>query len=481
MKKMLPFLIPLLLSFNYCRAQQSLSLQDCIHKALENNTVARLARQSVETRQQQYNASKLNLLPKADLLAGYNHLSKPLTLDMGELKDGIVEGAANQSVNTANTLYNQITGNELPKAVQDRIYSTTESIINAFYPTGNPEISRQDFVTAGILFRQPIYLGGKLKALQELAKQQLESGKVNLDAVNDQLKFSIASQYIQILYLNSMLNKQAQLVTAFNKTQQSAEDLLKAEIIPPYQKKWADVIQAQGRTSYENLKLEKENALLQMKQLMGMALTDSVIINDTLADNAQLPPEFLDPDIEQNPDLRLLNSKHDEANIVVKTTKTANIPNVFGIANYQFLQKNLPAIMPPWMVGIEMQWSLLDWVQNSKKVKAARSLSTESELLIRQKKETLNLGTRIAQNKILSLRNQMLTLKMASSEAANTAAIVQTRLENSLASVKDVNDAQQLQFEAEKIYYTSLLAYKIAIATYFYILGKPETIAQFIN
>ena len=102
-------------------------------------------------------------------------------------------------------------------------------------------------------------------------------------------------------------------------------------------------------------------------------------------------------------------------------------------------------------------------------------------MLIQQKKETLQLGVRIAQNKILSLRNQMLTLKMASDEAANTAAIVQTRLENSMASVKEVNDAQQLQFEAEKIYYTSLLAYKIAIATYFYILGKPDTISQFIN
>ncbi|MBO9618130.1 MAG: TolC family protein [Niabella sp.] len=480
MKNMLPFLL-FLFSSLYSKAQQSLSLADCIGKALENNTAARLAKQSVETRQQQYNAAKLNLLPKADLLGGYNHLSKPLTLDMQGLKSGIVEGAAGQSVNTANSVYNQITGADLPKAVQDKIYSTTRGLVEAFYPTANPEISKQDFVTAGILFRQPIYLGGKLKALQELAEQQVISGKVNLDAVNDNLKFNVATQYIQLLYLNTMLDKQAQLVTALDKTQQSAENLLKAELIPPYQKKWVDVIKAQGVTGYENLKLEKENALLQIKQLMGMNLDEPILIKDTLSDHAQLPAGFLGPDVEQNPDLRLLNSKRDEATIVVKTTKTANLPNVFGIANYQFLQKNLPAIMPPWMVGVEMQWSLLDWVQNARKVKAARSLASESELLIRQKKETLDLGTRVAQNKIVSLRNQMLTLKMARDEAISTTAIVQIRLDNSMASVKDVNDAQQLQLEAEKTYYTSLLAYKIAVATYCYILGKPDIISQFIN
>ncbi|WP_300602445.1 TolC family protein [Niabella sp.] len=480
MRSRLPFLI-LLTLLTFRGNTQQLTLQDCIGKALQNNTTVQLARQSIETRRQQYDASKLNLLPKADLIAGYNHLSEPLTLDLSGLKSGIVEGAANQSVNTANNVYNQITGNDLPQGVKDKIYTSTQSIVDAFYPNRNPEISKQDFVTAGILFRQPIYLGGKLKAVQNLAKQQVVSGQVNLDAVNDNVKFSVTSQYIQLLYLNSMLHKQEQLVAALNKTKKSAEDLLKAEIIPPYQKKWADVLQTQGQTNLDNLKLEKENALLQMKQLMGLNLEDPVAIDDTLSDNTQLPAAFLDPDLGLNPDLRLLNSKQEEANILVKTTKTANLPNIFGIANYQFLQKNLPAIVPPWLVGVELQWSILGWIENSKKVKAAQSLANESNLLIRQKKETLNLGTRIAQNKILALRNQMQALKLARDEAINTAGIVQTRLDNSLSSVKDVNDAQQLQYEAEKAYYTSVLAYKIAVATYFYILGKPDAAASFIH
>jgi hypothetical protein len=52
--------------------------------------------------------------------------------------------------------------------------------------------------------------------------------------------------------------------------------------------------------------------------------------------------------------------------------------------------------------------------------------------------------------------------------------MVRKRLENSLASVKDVNDVLQLQYETEKLYYTSLVAYQTALATYFFITGIPK-------
>lgn len=457
------------------------SLEDCLSKALQNNNAMQLARQSLETRQHQYQAAKLNHLPKADLIAGFNYLSKPLALNIQDLKDGISEGVAQGNVNAANNVYQEITGNNLPQSVQDRIFSTTQSIVTAFYPKNNPAISRQEFITAGILFRQPLYLGGKLKALQELAKQQVESGKANLDAVNDQLRYLVTSQYIQLLYLNSMINKQAEMVAALTKTQQSAADLLTAEITPPYHKKWVDILLSQGQANYANLELEKENALLQMKELMGVALEDSIRITDTLSEGNQLPSGFFEPDLAKNTDLRLLNSKREEAGIAVQSTRASNYPNLFAIANYQFLQRHLPAIVPPWMVGIELQWNLTDWLQNSKRMKASKSLRTETELLIEQKKQTIQLGTLIAQNKIASLRNQLNTLKLARDEALHTTQIVQTRLDNSMASVKDVNDAQKLQFEAEKLYYTSLMAYKIAIATYLYISGSSNSLPQSIH
>lgn len=474
------YLLLLLLVSPYCDAQQY-TLQNCIDTALQNNVAVRIARQSVQTRQYEYDASRLNILPKADFLGGYNHLGKPLTIDLQQVKDGVVQGSSRQSVSAANSVYNEITGNNLPQSTQDRIYNTSSQIIGDLYPNYNPQLSKQDYFTAGIIVREPVYMGGKLRSVRRLAAQQVSSGKVNLDIVQDNITYNISLQYLQLLYLNSMLDKQQSLVNALKYTLRSADNLLKAEIIPPYQKKWADVALAQGTVNYSNLKLEKENALLQLKELTGIDLDKDIAIDDTLSDNASLPATFFTDGLEHNADIRLLDSKTKEAEIMIKTTRQGNLPNVFAIGNYQFLQKNLPLTMPPWLIGIELQWSLTDWMQNDKRIKAAQSLKTETTLLKQQKQSLLSASTRIAQNKIIAMRNQMLVLKMARDEAAATTAIVQTRLENSMASIKDVNDAQQVLYEAEKAYFTSVLTFKVALATYLYIQGTPASMTNYLK
>ena len=80
-----------------------------------------------------------------------------------------------------------------------------------------------------------------------------------------------------------MIEKEEQKVEALQKNEKYAANLLKSEIIPPYQKKWADVALMQGKTSLENLKLEKENALLTLKQMMGMTLDSNLEIDGKIS------------------------------------------------------------------------------------------------------------------------------------------------------------------------------------------------------
>lgn len=455
---------------------QELSLAQCIEKAQQNNTVVQLARQSLETREQLQKASKNNSLPKVDLLAGYNYLGEPLKINLQQVKEGIVDGTANQSVFAANTVYQQITGNPLPQQIQQVIYQTSRDIIGALYPNYNPALARQSYFLAGIAVRQPIYLGGKLKAAQRLAEQQTESGKVNLESAQDLTAYNVALQYIQIQYLNSIIAKQQKSVEALTANEKYAADLLKAEIIPPYQKNWADIAKNQGETQLKNLQLEKDNALLALKDLLGMPLEETLMISQPLAEETELPP-FTSG--ENNADLRLLQSKKTEAETGLNIAKSASKPNIFAIGNVQFLRKDLPLITPPWLVGVELQWSLFDPERKSRTL-ASASLVKEAGLLIDQKQKSVQLATQIAENKLRSLREQSESFNLARQQTYTTTDMIRKRLENSLSSVKDVNDALQLQYESEKLYYTSVVAYQTALATYFYILGNPEKMTLYI-
>ena len=51
---------------------QQLTLKNCIEKAQQNNSVVKLAEQSLETRTQLQKSNKNNNLPKVDFLGGYN-------------------------------------------------------------------------------------------------------------------------------------------------------------------------------------------------------------------------------------------------------------------------------------------------------------------------------------------------------------------------------------------------------------------------
>lgn len=455
---------------------QQFSLKYCIEKAQQNNTVIKLAEQSLETRQKLMAAGKNNGLPKLDLLAGYNYIGEPLRINLQQVKDGVVEGSANQAVYSANTVYQQITGNPLSQQVQDVIYQTSKDIIGAVYPNYNPEITKQSYFLAGLFVRQPIYLGGKLKSSRKLSEEQVKSGEANLKSSKDLTAYNIALQYIQVMYLNSMIDKQKNSLESLQKNEAYAGNLLKAEIIPPYQKNWADIARMHGETNLKNLTMEKEKVMFILKDMMGIPLDEPVEITEKLNESTEIPVFSSE---SANADVKLLQSKKAEAETGLDITKSLSRPNVFAIGNVQFFRKDLPVITPPWLVGIEMQWTLFDPERRSKNL-ASQSVIKEADLLIEQKQKSVNLATKIAENKLVSLKEQSETFNASRKQAYTTTEMIRKRMENSLSSVKDVNDALQLQYETEKLYYTSLVAYQTALATYFYITGNPENITNYI-
>ncbi|UPQ76167.1 TolC family protein [Chryseobacterium nepalense] len=455
---------------------QQFSLKYCMEKAQQNNTAVKLAEQSLETRQKLLESSKNNGLPKLDLLAGYNYIGEPLRVNLQQVKHGIVEGSANQAVYSANTAYQQITGNPLSQQVQNVIYQTSKDIISAVYPDYNPEITKQSYFLAGLVVRQPIYLGGKLKSSRKLSEEQVKSSEANLQSSKDLTAYNITLQYLQVMYLNSMIDKQKSSLESLQKNEMYAGNLLKAEIIAPYQKNWADISRMQGETNLKNLTTEKENALFILKDMMGIPLDEPVEITEMLKESAEFPV-FSSQSV--NADVKFLQSKKAEAETGLDITKSLSRPNIFAIGNVQFFRKDLPVITPPWLVGIELRWTLFDPERRSRNL-ASQSLVKEADLLIEQKQKSVNLAAKIAENKMMSLKQQSETLDASRKQAYQTTYMVRKRMENSLSSVKDVNDVLQLQYETEKLYFTSLVAYQTALATYFYIIGKPENITTYI-
>src|SRR5690606_21923951 len=90
-KLSVPFSAFLVLVPEITSAQQ-FTLSECIEKAGQNNTLVKIAKQSLETREKLLESNKNNYLPKVDLLGGYNYIGKPIEVNLQQVKEGIVEG-----------------------------------------------------------------------------------------------------------------------------------------------------------------------------------------------------------------------------------------------------------------------------------------------------------------------------------------------------------------------------------------------------
>ncbi len=468
----------------FARAQenvQTLTLQECYRLAKQRNALVKQAERSLQARELSLQAENRSYYPKVDLLAGYNYLGKPLEINLQQVKDGVVNGSAAQSVHTANTVFQEITGQPLPPRVQHVISNATKDLINAFYPDYNPTLAKQSYLTAGVFVRQPIYLGGKISAAQDLAKSLVVSGQFSQQLVEKNLYFLISAQYLRIMYLNTIMAHETVIVDAFRRNRDYAVSLKKNQLLPPYLLNWANVSYTQATNRYANLELEKQNALLEMNNLLGRPIDTAITISDTLRYAvASLQPgerHFW----EQNPAYRLIQSKTAQAQVAVKATRSLSLPNIFAIGNVSLYQRDLPVTVPPWLIGVELQWNLFDGFQRYKRTKASKVLVEEARMAAENTRNTLELQLRVAGNKVQALQHEVASLDSARQQAHLTTTLIHDRMLNQLSSVKDVNEALLLEEEMHKVYYTAVLGYYLALAEYWNIVGAPEQFATYVN
>lgn len=460
---------------------QHLTLQDCFIIAKERNIIVNQAKASLLARQYNLDAEKQRYLPKIDALASYTYLSRPLEINLQTVRNSIVEGSSMQAVNTASDVYHEITGNTLSQQARDRIYNSSEAVINGIYPEYNPALSRQSYFLAGLALRQPIFLGNKLTAARNFAESEVTSGVINTELVRKEVDYAIAVQYLRLLYLNTMLETQREITEAFTRNQAYSEELVRNEILAPYQKSWTKVLLAQARTNYNNLVMDRQNVQTELNKLLGTPLDSSLDIPGKLTyrENVLVLPD--DNSWQDNPAYQLVQNKIATARTSEQIARSLSLPNIFAVGNLNLYQEQLPVTMAPWMVGVEMQWNLFNGTQTQKRKKAAQQLTEEIKLAAAETGKSLEMQLSVSRRKIAALRNEIHTTDSARTEIALTRKLVDERMQNQLSSPRDLNDVILMQGEIEKAYHTAVLSWYLALVTYWNLSGEPQRITTIIK
>ena len=198
----------------YIMGQTTLTLSDCRQLALENNKQLQATRLQKEVAVNNRQAARTKYLPHVDALAGYELMSKEISIlnndqknalnnlgttatsainnDLGQLVTGLVQqGILNPE--GASQLGQQLSGMSSTLAAMGNELGST---IRKAFRTNN-----RNMFAGSVMISQPLYMGGSITALNRMADISEDMADNSYDVVRQNLIYDIDAAYWLVVSL----------------------------------------------------------------------------------------------------------------------------------------------------------------------------------------------------------------------------------------------------------------------------------------
>lgn len=426
----------LFLTLSLC-GQISLTLQESVEMAKQNNKDLQKAREEVGKYRQEYNNVRGNLFPQITLSGGYQF--KRTTLP---------ESAISVFPSLVSELDNTATVND----------STIAEFIDYGFAAFIPNKTTDEYSLAGtVSLSQVIFMGGKLINGINIAGKlyHLQEKKYFLDEQN--LIFNTKDLYYKTKLAGEVAEIQAEALAFANLYFQQVSDMFQEGLVSEY-----DLLRAElevKKLEPEILEAEK-NAKLALESFANHLNLDETDL--LLIDEIELPEMkvvVLNTAIEEaqrnRMEIELSQIGVDVNKVLLRYEKGNFLPNIGISAEYTYFGTDEEKIESNdwgnyYQVGIGFSMPLFTGFSNSSKIKKARHSLKQSELDHRSLQEMIELDVR---NSYLQLQADLEKVNVQTRNvelATKGLEIANARYENQVSNQLEVIDAQ-LQFKAAKL------------------------------
>ena len=428
------------------QAQEVYSLQRCRELALENNRQLKVSRMTVDVAENTRKAAKTKYLPRVDALAGYQHFSREISL----LSDDQKHTFSSLGTNAVGQLGGQI-GQNLTSLAQQGVLSpqiaqqlgqVLGNITTPLAQAGNNlgqsineafRSNTKNVYAGGIVVNQPIYMGGAIKAANDMAAIGEQVAQNNISLKRQLVLYGVDNAY----WLAVSLKKKETLATHYRDLAQKLDDDVKKMIREGVATR-ADGLKVAVAVNTADLQIARIQsgvslAKMALCELCGLDLNGDIQLSDE--GDADFPPtpspQFdtystsasdstaLD---EARPELRLLQNAIDLSRQNTKLIRSLNMPHVLLTAGYSISNPNLfngfqKRFTDLWNIGITVQVPVWTWGENKYKVRASKTATSIAQLEMDDVRKKINLE--IEQHRLrLKDANKQLATSHKNMEAA---------------------------------------------------------------
>ena len=462
MKKIVLLFI-LSLSFAGLAAQEVLTLDQCRERALSNNKGMKQAEEKVVEAQNLQKVALWQMLPKVGATGGYMWMERSVNLLSEEQKDrlnhlgdnieGDIQAALNEEWGGIPIFGQQIAdalGNVLSaSSLSTRLNSTGSDIVDAL------ETDTRNTGFGVVTLSQPIYLGGKLRALYKSARMASALSQVQLDKKREETLIAVDEAYWQVVSVKQKKQLAEKYATLLDTLQHNVEELVAAEMATR-----GDLAKVRVKYNEAQMSLTKAtNGLALAKMLLaqrcGMPLDADFDVAELnpLSSSAETDSAIDMTQVWQDrKEMQMLRMSDTIAQQGVRMAASTLKPNIAFTGGYLFSTPNLfdgfkNEIGGTWMAGVVVNIPILH-PGGIYSVKAAKAKRREVAYQIEEAQEMIELQV----NK-LNYELQLAHKKMAQATSNLTQAEENLRLADEsfkagLCSSSDLMAAQTAWIQA---------------------------------
>ena len=438
-----------------------LTLDDCRHMAIQNSVSAQMSSEAHEAADLNRQAALASMFPKVSANAAYTWNSKNATLlpnrmDFGFGTATITNDGSSHWDWSESTSFNQLTQQT---TTTPAVYSELTSLqtdagqmmADAYQQLYNAlNLDMTHVVVGQVGITQPIYVGGRLIALYDVAKATEQLADLQGDNKRDDIIVSVDEAYWRVIAVDSKRTLATKYYDLLIKLEGDVTELVNEGLATQ-----SDLLKVKSkRGEAEVKKMQADNGLVLSKmalcQLCGLPLDTDIHLDSTglseiiLQDTLQQVEDL----VNARKEVKMLTQAERIAKGNTRIMAAGLQPNIVASANYIYTNPNVDnGFSNDWKgkgffsVGVAVNIPIAH-ADDILRLKAAKHEANLVALKTEETKELLSLQITQANQKMLEANQKVTMSALALSNAQEVLKYATEAFDAGMATASDVMQAQ---------------------------------------
>ncbi len=453
----------------------SLSLEQAIDSAMANNQKVKQYQEAVLEKEYMRKAATGNYSPQISLNAGYTWFSKNSEINMSQVKESVDDVAGRYGAFIVKEL-------GLSDEAQEDIYNRITTGLGKL-PAYNIEIDQQQFPNLNIYALQPIFTGGKIIAGRRAAEAEYELSQIDFEEKSNEVFKEVVTRYLQVAMLREVVETRQEVVNGIKQHEREANRAVEIGMIPPHEVLRAQVAVANAEREMDDDKNKLELAGLALKTAIGLDEHFQLDLTDALVYRlAYLSLDSLTANAKANqPIFRMIDQKQVLIEQKLALNRSEFMPQIAAFGQYGVFRDQYPVIMPPFVLGVQLNMKLFGGFKEINTLKSSRHLQNQLTFAREYADKEINLWVNKAYTDVVNYQERYQKLKPTVELAKKNLEINQKRFKEGVGKSIDVIDAEMLYSGAKTERLYSLYQYYEALTELYLATGRPEKVVDVLT